>query len=72
LCCRAPLAVETAKVIAQDLMTSVSEPSALAAATEAPSGLVACEYAEVRTSAHRVLQFFNKIKTVADDGDGER
>jgi hypothetical protein len=53
-------------------MTSVSEPSALAAATEAPSGLVACEYAEVRTSAHRVLQFFNKIKTVADDGDGER
>jgi hypothetical protein len=65
------LAVESAKDIAQELPTSASEPSPSVGATKVSSGLVACEYAESRAFAHRVLQFFDRMKNAIDDQEGE-
>jgi hypothetical protein len=71
LCCKVPLAIETPIVIAQEPPASASEPSSSASAIEALWGLVACEYAVARASAHQVLQFLDKMKNTADDRDGE-
>jgi hypothetical protein len=59
------------KVIAQEPPASTSDPSSSAAVVEVPSGLTACEYAEIRAFAHRVLQFIDKMKIAADERDGE-
>jgi hypothetical protein len=55
LCCRAPLAIETTQVIAQESQGSALGPSTSAAADEVSLRMAACECAEVRSSPHRVL-----------------
>jgi hypothetical protein len=64
------LAVESAKDIAQELLAPASEPSPSAIATKVTSGLVSCDYAEARASAHQLLPFLNRIKSAIDDREG--
>jgi hypothetical protein len=57
-------------VIAQEPLASSSDSSPSDTATMVSSGLAACEYAEIRASAHRVLQFLDKAHTTSEEWDG--
>jgi hypothetical protein len=50
---------------------AASRPSSLVVATKAASGLVACDYANARASAHRVLQFLDRMKNAVNDREGD-
>jgi hypothetical protein len=71
MCILLPSVVEAAKVIAQEPPASASESSSSSTGTKVPSGLVALEYAKIKASAHRVLQFHDKAKSTADLRDLE-
>jgi hypothetical protein len=43
---------------------AASEPSSSVVATKAASGLVECDYADVRASAEQVLRFLDRMKNV--------
>jgi hypothetical protein len=44
-----------------------AEPSFSTATTQAGSGLVACDYADARAFAQRMLRFLARMKNVVDD-----
>jgi hypothetical protein len=50
---------------------AASRPSSLVVATKAASELVACDYADARASAHRVLQFLDRMKNAIDNREGD-
>jgi hypothetical protein len=63
-----PLAAKAAKIIAQDPL-ACSAPSQSTAAAQVPSRLVVYDFVEIRASADRVLRFFDKAKTAAEEWD---
>jgi hypothetical protein len=52
-------------------LVAATGPSSLATLTKVTLGLVACDHDEARISAHRVLQFNDRMKSVVDDQEGE-
>jgi hypothetical protein len=71
-----PIVVELAKITVQEPLAFASMPSPLVVtsgplssvgAAKLQSRLIACEYAEARASAHWVLQFLDRMKTMVDD-----
>jgi hypothetical protein len=48
-----------------------SGPSSSAAATQAGSGLVGCDYTDARASAQQVFQFLSYLKNRVDDQEGK-
>jgi hypothetical protein len=51
-------------------MATTSDPSSSVATTQMGAGLVACNYADARTSAPWVLQFLDHMENVLDDREG--
>jgi hypothetical protein len=58
-----------ARVTIQDPPASSSAPPPFAAVVQVPSGLVACDFAEIRAPAHQALQFLDKAKTTVEEQD---
>jgi hypothetical protein len=49
-----------------------SDPSPSAIVVKGGAGLVACDYADARASAQRVLQYLDRMKNVVDDREGSK
>jgi hypothetical protein len=62
--------IEAAKIIAREPPASSSALFSSVNAGKVPSGLVVCDFAEIRDSTHQVLQFLDMVRTAVEEHDG--